>query len=77
MHDLVQRHGGEIERELARLDPRYVEKVVDKIDDMLAGGADVAQVLAIALVLDRAEALLDHRLGMPDDGARGRCGSRR
>src|SRR5688572_13396074 len=35
---------------------------------MLAGGADVAEIFAVALVLHRPEALLDHHLGEADDG---------
>ena len=59
--------------ELSRLDAGNVEQVVDQADDMLAGGADVAQVFAVALVLDRSEALLDHHFGEADDGVQRRA----
>jgi len=40
---------------------------------MAAGGVNVLQVLFVALVADRAEALLHHHLGEADDGVEGRA----
>ena len=72
-HQLVQRHGDEGQVELAGLDLGDVEEVVDEADDMLAGGADVAEIFAVAIVLDRAEPLLDHHFGKADDGVERRA----
>src|SRR5262249_41579471 len=68
LDEVVERYVGEGELELARLDLRQVEQVVDQRQEMAAGGMNVLEIFAIALVADRAEALLHHDLGETDDG---------
>ena len=70
---LVEVLVGEGEIELAGLDPRQIEQVVDDGDHALAGGADVLHVFDIALVAERAEALADHHFGKADDGVERRA----
>src|SRR5687767_13490897 len=72
-HKLVERHGLKTQVELAGFDLGDVEEVVDEADDMLAGGADVAQIVAVAFILHRPETLLDHHLGETDYGVERRA----
>ena len=50
LHQRVQVHAREHEIELAGLDLGEVEQIVDERDKVLAGGVNVPEVLAIALV---------------------------
>ena len=59
--------------QLARLDLREIEQVVDEADQVPAGVMDVAEIFAVALVADRAEALLDHHFREADDGVQRRA----
>ena len=54
---VVDRDRLESELELARLDLGEVEEVVDQAHQVLARDMDVAEIVAVALVADRPEAL--------------------
>ena len=58
---------GEGEVELAGLDPRQVEQVVDDRDHPLARGADVLEIFAVTLIAERAEPFPDHHFGKAQD----------
>jgi hypothetical protein len=63
----VQVDAGELQVELAGFDLGQVEQIVQQRDDVLAGGVDVLEILLVAVVADRAEALLHHHLGEAED----------
>ena len=58
---------------LAGLDLRQVQKIVEQAHQVLAGGVDIAQILAIALRSDGTEAFFQHHLRKPDDGVERRA----
>ncbi len=57
----------EVEIHLAGLDLGEIEKVVDEAHHMRAGRVDVLQIVAIALVADRPEALLHDDFSKAED----------
>ena len=65
--------GGEGEVELAGLDLGKVEQVVEQRDQMRSGDVDVLEIVAVALVADRAEVLGHDHLGETGDGVERRA----
>ncbi len=59
--------GANCRLDLAEFELRQVEQVVGERQHVAAGGEDVAQVVAVALVADGAEPLLQHDLGEAED----------
>src|SRR3546814_2004581 len=59
--------------ELAGLDLRQVEDVVDQAQQVRAAVVDVDGVLAVPLIAHRAEQLVLDDLGEPDDGVQRRA----
>ena len=60
LRQVIQVDVAEMQVELAGFDLGKIEKVVEQRHEVLAGGVDVLEVGAIALVLDRPEPLLHH-----------------
>ena len=73
LRQLVEADIGECEIELAGLDLGKIEQVVQQRDKVHAGGVDVLEIFAVALVADRAEALRHHHLGETGDGVEWRA----
>ena len=71
--DIAERHGGEVELELARLDLGEIEEVVDERQEMRAAGVDVLHVAAVFLVVDLAEAAEPHHFREAHDGVERRA----
>ena len=62
-----------VEIELAGLDLGKIEQIVEQRDEMRAGGMDVFEIFAVAVVADRTEALRHDHLGEPGDGVERRA----
>ena len=50
-----------------------IEQVVGEAHHMAAGSVDVLEIVLVALVADRAEALLQHHFGKAQNGVQGRA----
>ena len=64
----VERDGDKLHLLLACFDLGNVEQIIDDIEHMLAGIADVVGVFEIARTADRSEPLLYHHFGKSYDG---------
>ena len=64
---------GEIEFELAGLDLREIEEIVDQREQMRAAGVDVIDIAAVLVVADLAEALQPHHFREAEDGVERRA----
>ena len=51
--------------------PNDIEQIIHQIEDMRAGSADVAQIAAVAVIVDAPEPFLDHQIGKADNGVSG------
>ena len=71
--DLGHVDGGRGERHVTGFDPRNLKDVVDDGEQVEAAAADVAGVVAVAFIAERAEHLALHHLGEPDDGVQWRA----
>ncbi len=58
LRDVVEIHAGERQIELAGLDLGEVEQIVDQRDQVRAGSVNVLEIVPVALVADRPEALV-------------------
>jgi hypothetical protein len=67
-HEPVQVHPREGELHAAGADPGEVEQAGEQADHVVARDVDVLDVVPVALVADRPEALLEHDLGKTQDG---------
>ena len=65
--DVVKRHVGECELQLAGLDLGQIEQIIDQRKQMAARAVDILEVVAIPLVSYGAELLLHHDFGKADD----------
>ena len=57
-----------VERQLAGLDLRQIEDIVDDLKQVVPTIVNIARVFPVTLVFDRAEPFVPHDLGEPDDG---------
>ena len=64
---------GEVEFELAGLDFREIEQIVDQRQEMAAAGMDVVDIAAVFVVVDFAEALQPHDFREAHDGVERRA----